>query len=284
MSTRALVAAVTVLVAGCSGDPGPVSEPAEPSPTGSPSASAREIVEHPDARLYAVDVTRSRESVAVTSMWSLEREHGRHFALTESDDGFRTGRYVTGGNQRLQRAFQQPRPEGAGRYQGADVDLGRLMPWPVTSLAADVLAVVGGGDGATLFPFERVVASVDAGTSWTRFDVPRFDGAMAYSSGQVVTADGRLVALLDHFSDDRRNRPGERHHGLWTSSGADWSSYRPLLSRMMPRPTPPPGGWSTLVALGATADPDPVIWVTTWDHRLYVSTDGAATFHEIAAR
>ncbi len=129
-----------------------------------------------------------------------------------------------------------------------------------------------------------MVASRDGGSSWERFDVPRFDGEMAYTSGLVVTRGGRLLALLDHFSDDRPNRPSERHHGLWASAGTDWSTYDPLRSRMTPRPTPSPGGWPAIVSLGSSADPDPLIWVTTWDHRVYVSTDDAVTFREIAAR
>jgi hypothetical protein len=31
-------------------------------------------------------------------------------------------------------------------------------------------------------------------------------------------------------------------------------------------------------------DPDPVVWVQTWDLRVYVSTDDAATFTELRVR
>lgn len=171
----------------------------------------------------------------MTAMWSLDRRPGRRtwHALAQSDDGFRTGSYTVGSSQRLQRAVWPSGPNETAPEVAAHLG-GHLMPWPATSLAVDVLAVVGGGDGATLFPFERVMRSVDGGATWRRFDLPRFGGDMAYSGGHVVTTDGRLVALLDHFSDDRPGRPSDRVHGLWTSDGGDWSTYSPLLPRMSP--------------------------------------------------
>lgn len=271
----------------------------------------------PDAQPYFLDVARSGGSFDVTGMWLLRRPHQRHpwSALAESGDGFRTGRYVGGSYRQLQPAAQRDIPDGAEEYEAcssiaggadlcfdydrtqaawtfdhgsswteAELDLGHLLPSTTESVAPDVFAVVGGGDGATLFPFERVVRSVDAGRSWQRFDLPLFDGERAYTSGDVVTSDGRLVTLLDHFSDDRAGRPGRRHHGLWTSAGDDWASYRPLRPRLTPQPQPSPDGWSTITSLAASSDPDPVIWVTTWDHRLYVSTDDARSFREIPAR
>ena len=57
---------------------------------------------------------------------------------------------------------------------------------------------------------------------------------------------------------------------------------------MEPRFSPPltdtPEGWSPLIGLGAVVAPDPVIFATTWDNRVYVSTDEAKTFREIAVR
>ena len=79
----------------------------------------------------------------------------------------------------------------------------------------------------------------------------------------LVTGDGRLVAILEHFSDDRPNRPSARRHGLWTSVGSDWSSYLPLRAPMSPPPEPAADGWSTFVSIEASADPNPVIWMTT---------------------
>jgi hypothetical protein len=161
--------------------------------------------------------------------------------------------------------------------------MGRLLPLEVTSLARGTRVLVGGGDGATLLPFERVARS-EEDDDWSVQRLPRFDGERAYVTGAVGLGDGRLVALLEHFSDDRAGRPAARHHGLWASSGEDWSSYAPLRPRFTPPLASNPDGWSGLVGLGASMDPDPVVWVTTWDQRVYVSTDAMRTFREVDAR
>ncbi len=113
MTMRVLIAVVALLMTGCSGgsEPEPrapesaATQPSEPSGTaGATTPSAREIVDDPDARLYAVDVARSGASFDVTSMWVLEREPGRLYAVAESEDDFRTGRYGPGRERQLQRA------------------------------------------------------------------------------------------------------------------------------------------------------------------------------------
>lgn len=238
--------------------------------------------------------------------------------LTTSDDGFRTASYEIGRRRPLYEALAPARPRGGGRFATCDqvvggvdlcvdydngsvawwtsddgrtwsssrLDLDRLLPEPRASLSPGVFAVSGGGDGATLYPFERLVRSSDSGRSWTRFDLPLFDGERAYSSGGVVTRDGSLVTLLTNFSDDRRNRPSPRHHGLYVSDGTDWSAYAPLRPRFLPAlsPTPADEGWPTVMSIDAAVMPDPLIWVTTWDQRLYVSSDDAATFRELPLR
>jgi hypothetical protein len=45
-----------------------------------------------------------------------------------------------------------------------------------------------------------------------------------------------------------------------------------------------PKHWSPIVSLQASAAPDPVIWVTTWDRLLYVSADDGRSFRQIPAR
>jgi hypothetical protein len=177
-----------------------------------------------------------------------------------------------------------PEPLPRGIEESAVPRMGRLLPWPARSLQPGTIAIAGGGDGATLFPFQRVVRSTDAGATWRRFDVPLFDGERGYSAGHVVATDGRLLVLLDHFSGDRPHRPSARHHGLWSSRGPDWASYRPVRVRLAPDQEPAPDGWSPVASLSASADPDPVLWVTTWDHRAYVSTDQARSFQEVRVR
>jgi hypothetical protein len=159
-----------------------------------------------------------------------------------------------------------------------------LLASPVTALRTGTLAVQWGGDGATLFPFERVSRSTDSGGTWSTVDVVRPDGVMPYSSGSVVLSDGRLISLLDNWSDDRRGKPSDRVHGIYASNGSDWSTYRPLASVFRPALHDEPKHWSAIDSLRASADPDPVIWVTTWDKLLYVSTDDGQSFRQIRAR
>jgi hypothetical protein len=165
--------------------------------------------------------------------------------------------------------------------------MGDLLPEDVVTLSDRTRAQVSGHDGATLLPFERVARSVDGGP-WERFDVPRTRGRMGYTAGQVVLPDGRLLVLLDAWSDDRPGRPSPVWHGLWVSDGADWAAYRPW--RPSFRPALPASGrrpWGPLdslgAAIGARQTSGPVVWVTA-GNRLYVSTDGARTFREVPAR
>jgi hypothetical protein len=161
-----------------------------------------------------------------------------------------------------------------------------LLTSEVLSLADGTRAQQGGHDGATLDPFERVARSTDDGP-WELFDVPHTGGQQAYTGGQVVLPDGRLLVLLDQWSGDRRDRASRVWHGLWTSRGDDWSSYRPWRPRFSPALPAGALPWGPLTALGASADPGPgsggVVWVTT-SNRLYVSVDGARSFRELPAR
>jgi len=99
-----------------------------------------------------------------------------------------------------------------------------------------------------------------------------------------VLSDGRVLSLLADWSDDRPARAGNRHHGLGASDGSDWATYTPMEPRFSPPLTEPADGSPSLVALSASVDPDPVLWVQTWDQRVYVSTDDAAGFTEVAVR
>jgi len=73
--------------------------------------------------------------------------------------------------------------------------------------------VVVGGDGATLFPLATVLASRDGGARFSRTDL----GAdpMAYGVPLAVLPDGRLLVLVDGWSDQRPGRPGARGNGLY---------------------------------------------------------------------
>ena len=106
---------------------------------------------------------------------------------------------------------------------------------------------------------------------------PRVDGELAYVEGADVLPDGRLLALLDHWSGDRGRHLSAPHHGLWISAGDDWGSYAPYRPRFVPKVQ------SALVDLGGTSGRSGVVWVRTSDVQLYVSRDGR-TFEEEPTR
>ena len=272
--------------------------------------------------LYGTFVRRQDGRLEVTAVWACDQNGDcpRRRAIAHSTDGFATADYSSGGGtRRLQAALAPARPAKAGRYascaataEGAQLCLGgpadgvmtvrwtrdggaswqahdfmerpNLIAAPITALRTGTLAVQWGGDGATLFPFERVSRSTDSGRTWSTVDVVRPDGVMPYTSGSVVLSDGRLVSLLDSWSDDGRGKPSDRPHGLYASNGSDWSSYRPMRSVFRPALHEAPKRQSPIDSLQASADPDPVIWVTTWDKLLYVSTDDGQSFRQVRAR
>src|SRR5262245_37379406 len=100
---------------------------------------------------------------------------------------------------------------------------------PAEVAGPNTMAFVIGGDGATLFPFDKIYRTLDGGQTWET--VEESPGAMAYVSWSLVRPDGTLLALLDAWSDDRNGHPGSHPHGLYESNGSDWSDlhYVPFL-------------------------------------------------------
>ena len=290
-------------------------------PSTLPSAPAPSALEDPAALVQGADelfgtyVRRTGSSYSVRSLWAAGCDHFECApAILVISDPPAAPRYRVGSYNRLQRGIWAPRPPGAPAIGSCaagvgDVatcvandgaltrtyDAGRtwqpvaypftddLLAGPIVSLAARVDAVVGGGDGATLFPFEQV-ARWRSGDDVRTYRVDHPDGVMGYSSGSVVLSDGRLLTLLADWSDGTLKRPNGRHHGLWGSHGEDWAAYAPTEPVFSPPLVAPPRGKSPLTSLAASADPDPVVWVQTWDLKVYVSTDGAATFTELVTR
>lgn len=86
--------------------------------------------------------------------------------------------------------------------------------------APDVHVLIGGSDGATLFPFDEVRRLEDL-DSWS---VARQPGAeRAYLGNAAVLSDGRLLLDVEDWSD---RRPG----GLFVSQGRDWVSFERVAS------------------------------------------------------
>ena len=156
----------------------------------------------------------------------------------------------------------------------------------VFSLQDGTRAQQGGGDGATLDPFQRLARSV-SGRPWRVFNVPERQGQRAYTSGQVVLPDGRLLALLNDWSGDRIGRPSPLWHGLWLSNGSDWASYEPWQPTFTPALAATAQTRDPVEQIGAVLAPRQtrpgVVWVATATE-LYISDDGARTFREFPAR
>jgi hypothetical protein len=83
-------------------------------------------------------------------------------------------------------------------------------------------AVIGGADGATLFPFIDVNRLDRASGTWQQ----TLQGAdpRAYVGPQAVLPDGRLLVNVQAWSDATFKQPGARPNGVYTSDGADWST------------------------------------------------------------
>jgi hypothetical protein len=150
-----------------------------------------------------------------------------------------------------------------------------------------VMAVLSGGDGATLFPFSEALRSRDDGRTWERATMAGV-ADMPYVSFGAVLPDGSLLVNLDAWSDDRVGEPGRRHHGLYRSNGDDWvdlvpveSSYPEGTDVEVLRTHPP-----SIVDWSVAHDGEAVLW--GWapgiNTPMMVSTDSGQTWSESAAR
>lgn len=215
-----------------------------------PEETPAQLVKHAD-NLYGVRVERVGDKLTSTSVWGISCDHYGcdPSVLVRGSGDDRT--YEVGAWEDLRKALrtnapQPDNPFGAGR-----------LAQPVVSLRPGVEALIGGSDGATLLPFELVSRN---GGAPQRITEPRG----TQTAGAVVLADGRLVALLT-------SEPGR--YALWVSDGDDWTTYVPY-----------DVGPGRLTSLGASAVPDPVVWLQTWDYDVFVSTDDAATFSALPIR
>ena len=234
-------------------------------------AAAEDVLRDPHARLLQVTVVLRHGRTLVTAAW----QAGSRRVIVSSDDRFATVTYRRWTTTRARAVF-------GGRVDPEPGVLGGLVTQPVATVGSTGEAMVGGGDGATLLPFEA--AARRDGTRWRRYAVPRVAGELAYVDGAVVLPDGRLLALLDHWSGDRGPRASAPHHGLWISHGDDWGSYSPYRPRFVPGlRAARPRGASSLVELGGTSGRSGVVWVRTSREQLYVSRDGR-TFEEEPTR
>lgn len=269
-------------LSGCS-SPHPVAN--APADRSAPSAPApgptfTQIVHNARSTLYAAVVRPGPEGYTITAWWTLRRGDKVLGAIVTSDDRFETAHYEKGSWARWAK-YQAPARKDRGPSIAA---FKGLLASPVKSLEPGTRAFVAGGDGATLLPFQVVARSTD-GVTWRAYRVPKTRGDQAYDEGDLVLADGRFLVLLDAWSSDRRRKPGPEYHGLWISRGDDWAHYLPYRPVFVP-------------ALGASASiseiwaqpgvsrraPQGLVVAIVGTNALYVSTDGAKTFHRLRAR
>ncbi|MGH3507625.1 MAG: hypothetical protein ACRDO2_10525 [Nocardioidaceae bacterium] len=154
------------------------------------------------------------------------------------------------------------------------------------SMASGVMAWVAGGDGARLFPFDKVLRSTDNGETFETIE--QDPDAMAYVSFSLVLPDGRLLVSIDAWSDDSPGEPGQQPHGLYVSDGDDWADLAHV------EPTYPEGTDEALLAssppfvMDWTAGPDGEVTLWAWasgiNTPMLVSADTGRTWSESAAR
>lgn len=130
------------------------------------------------------------------------------------------------------------------------------------------LALVEGGDGATLFPLGRVHRSTDGGETWETVDLP--DDERAFLGAAGVDADGRLVVDVVEWSGDGGQR------GIHVSDGADWSTL--TLSHLHPEEA------HRDLRMVATEDDLQIRSITDGVGVVDVSTDGGETWDRLAAQ
>src|SRR4051794_10947148 len=108
--------------------------------------------------------------------------------------------------------------DGGETWRHLALRLGGDLPELVPTASDRVHAVLLGGDGATLFPWTRILESTD-GAAWTSYDGP--EDPIAYVDSPAVLPDGRLLINVEVWSDQRAGRPAARPVGTYV--GRDWS-------------------------------------------------------------
>ena len=135
-------------------------------------------------------------------------------AIATSSDGFATATYEKWSRRKWELHSPMPTRPSVPAFEGLAQD----YAWSMEDGAEGVQVVIAGGDGATLKPFQKVARSTDRGETWEVYDVTPIDGEMAYHYGGVGLADGRLLMLLDHFTDDGYKARQETACGSVTAS------------------------------------------------------------------
>ncbi|HET7735293.1 MAG TPA: sialidase family protein [Nocardioidaceae bacterium] len=114
--------------------------------------------------------------------------------------------------------------DGGATWGSTPLDTGGNSLTVQAASVDTTVAVLEGGDGATLFPLQAVHRSLDGGATFER--IPLFDEPMAYGQNAGVLPDGRLLLNIEAWSDDPPGGGHRRPVGLHVSTGTDWSDLR----------------------------------------------------------
>jgi hypothetical protein len=148
----------------------------------------------------------------------------------------------------------------------------------VPSASDDVHAVLEGGDGATLFPWDRILKSTD-GVSWTPYPGP--STPEAYVDSPVAMPDGRLLINVVVWSDQRAGKPAPRPVGFY--AGSDWSAPASV-GMGAPFDVSPDRSMVNVLDLAVTPRSVTVYAHTPDQTGVVASTDGGATWQPVTAR
>lgn len=159
-----------------------------------------------------------------------------------------------------------------------------LLYQPIVSAVPGVMAVVEGGDGATVFPFDKVYRTKDGGATWEVAE--ESTGDTAYLGWAAVRSNGELLVAIGYWSDDRVGHPGKHAEGLYQSNGDNWSDLS-LVVPGMPASANTGNQFVWDVSL-LSADVDDqgrlTLYVSDANSKAYVSADGGSTWAPVAAR
>lgn len=251
---------------------------AQASGSASAASSAADL---PGSRLQDAYVTRADDdSLQVDTWWQVTQGNAQGTGqgdILSSDDGF-ASRDVTAWTQAAaEKAFPPPTSDAPD----SPAEFEELLASPGDSALPGSQVLLGSKPGPARLEFAAVAVTDDSGASWEVAQVPAIQGQTPSASAAVLLPDGRVLMLLNDWSGDRPGRPAAINHGLWISAEGDRSSYLPYRPAFSPGLEQAESGDAGIDTL--RADDTGVVWVTSGD-RLFVSTDGAVTFTEVAAR
>ena len=180
----------------------------------------------------------------------------------------------------LRRTYAWSDDGGATWHEQAGASDGTLTQSFVAS-TPDTHVLVGGSDGATLFPFSQI-RRLEGDGDWSV--VVPVDDPMAYVGPTAVLPDGRFVASIQYWSDNglASEQPKGTPPGIHVSVGDHWSTYERVESGApfrRPRPFQP-----MVTDIDVTAEGTLVTAIGPDQTTAWTSGDLGATWREMRVR